>query len=151
MTQVGSFPAATRTVACTGTAAQCGSADGWYVDLPDTGERVNVEMKLRSGDAWSSAATCRRSAPASAGGYSWLNYFNFKSGLAIASSAGLVVSEQVSNSLIVGLTVVTVGGPNGVPKAIITTSDGGSQVKDVARDAQVGNAKRTSWREVLSQ
>ena len=47
MTQTGVFPAATRSVTCTGTAAQCGSADGWYVDLRDTGERVNVEMKLR--------------------------------------------------------------------------------------------------------
>ena len=38
-----------RTVTCTGSALQCGSADGWVVDLPDPGERVNVQMVLARG------------------------------------------------------------------------------------------------------
>jgi type IV pilus assembly protein PilY1 len=38
MTQTGSGIGATRTIACTGTSTQCSSADGWRVDLPDSGE-----------------------------------------------------------------------------------------------------------------
>ena len=38
-----------RVVACTGTTTQCGSTSGWVVDLPDTGERVNVDLKLQLG------------------------------------------------------------------------------------------------------
>ena len=40
----------TRTVTCTGSTAQCGSADGWVVDpARPAGERVNVEMELARG------------------------------------------------------------------------------------------------------
>ena len=63
LTQVGSGVGATRTIQCTGNAAACGATNGWIVDLPDPGERVNVELKLRSAP-WSSAATCRRAARA---------------------------------------------------------------------------------------
>jgi len=150
MTQSGSGVGATRTIACTGTSAQCASTDGWRVDLPDSGERVNVEMKLRSGTLVIASNVPQISA-CSSGGYSWINYLNWKSGLAVSSSPGLAVSEQVSNSLIVGLTVITVGGPNGTPKAIMTTSDGGNPVRAIPKDPQAGTAKRTSWREVLSQ
>ncbi len=45
MTQTGTI----RTVACTGTTIQCGSTTGWVVDLPESRERVNVEMKLARG------------------------------------------------------------------------------------------------------
>jgi type IV pilus assembly protein PilY1 len=151
MTQVGSGLGATRTIACTGSSAQCASTDGWRVDLPDPGERVNVEMKLRSGTLVIGSNVPQISA-CSSGGYSWLNYLNWKSGLAIASSPGQAVSEQISNSLIVGLTVVTTGGSSGgMPKVIATTSDGGSPVRALPKDEQVGTAKRTSWREVLGQ
>ena len=32
--------------ACTGTTAtDCSSTNGWYIDLPDGGERVNIDMQ----------------------------------------------------------------------------------------------------------
>jgi type IV pilus assembly protein PilY1 len=150
MTQTGSGIGATRTIACTGTSTQCSSADGWRVDLPDSGERVNVEMKLRAGTLVIGSNVPQISA-CSAGGYSWLNYLNWRSGLAVTGSPGLVVSEQISNSLIVGLTVVTIGGASGPPKAIVTTSDGGIATRTIPKYDDPGTAKRTSWREVLSQ
>ena len=85
------------------------------------------EAALRA--PWSSAATCRRSIACAAGGYSWLNYLNYASGLAVNTSGGLSVSEQVANSLIVGLTVVKL--PNGSQGAIVTTSDAGVLTRDI--------------------
>ena len=148
MTQVGSGTGATRTVQCTGSTSQCASADGWRVDLPDAGERVNVEMKLRSGTLIIGSNVPQISA-CSAGGYSWLNYLNYRSGLAVTGSAGLAVSEQVSNSLIVGLTVITLSDKS--IKAIVTTSDGGVLARAVPTHTDAGGFKRISWRETVTQ
>jgi type IV pilus assembly protein PilY1 len=147
MTQSGSGTGATRTIACTGTALQCSTTDGWRIDLPDTGERVNVEMKLRAGTLIIGSNVPQISA-CSAGGYSWLNYLSYKTGLAVTGSAGLTVSEQVANSLIVGLTVIKVGSTT---KAIVSTSDGGVLARTIPTNHDQGTAKRVSWREVLTQ
>ena len=65
----------------------------------------------------------------SVGGYSWLNYLNYSSGLAVSSSPQLAVSEEVANSLIVGLTIIQVSDQS--KKAIITTADAGVLVRSV--------------------
>jgi type IV pilus assembly protein PilY1 len=145
LTQLGSGPGAYRTVACTGTTAQCSSTDGWFVNLPDTGERVNVEMKLRSGTLIVGSNVPQISA-CTTGGYSWLNYLNFSSGLAVSTSTHLAVSEYMSNSLIVGLTVVKL--PDGTVKAIVTTSDANIHVTQPPLSSTTVNPKRVSWREV---
>jgi type IV pilus assembly protein PilY1 len=149
LTQLGSFPGATRTVQCTGTVVQCGSHDGWYVDLPDAGERVNVEMKLR-GQTLIVGSNVPQIGPCVPGGYSWLNYFDFKSGLAVRGSAGNAVSTSLANSLIVGLTVIKVGSGAQPYKAVITTSDGRVFTRDVPTFAAQGVPRRVSWREVLA-
>ena len=147
VTQVGSGPSAYRTVACTGTMLQCNSTDGWIVNLPDAGERVNVEMKLRSGTLIVGSNVPQISA-CTTGGYSWLNYLNFSSGLAVASSPNLSVSEYTASSLIVGLTVVKL--PDGTVKAIVTTSDATIHLSNPPF-YNGGNApKRVSWREVAN-
>jgi type IV pilus assembly protein PilY1 len=146
MTQVGSGLGAYRTIACNGTTAQCASTDGWRIDLPDSGERVNVEMKLRSSTLVVGSNVPQISA-CSAGGYSWLNYLNYSSGLAVNTSAGLSVSEQVANSLIVGLTVVEL--QSGTMKAIVTTSDAGVLTRTIPTSSGLTNAKRVSWREIV--
>jgi type IV pilus assembly protein PilY1 len=148
MTQVGSGLGATRTINCGGTTAQCASADGWRVDLPDPGERVNVEMKLRFGTlvVGSNVPTGDSCA---AGGYSWLNYLDYASGRAVNTSGGLSVSEQVTNSLIVGLTVVQL--PSGIVKGILTTSDAGVLTRTIPASTLPAGVKRVSWREIVSQ
>ena len=153
MTQVGVGPGAYRTVRCTGTTVRCGSANGWVVDLPDTGERVNVEMKLRSQTLIIGSNVPLISA-CTAGGYSWLNYLNFRSGLAVIGSSNLSVSTSVANSLIVGLTVITLsrGGPpgSGVPAGLVTTSNAGVLTLDIPFAPTSPPVKRISWREVLA-
>jgi Tfp pilus tip-associated adhesin PilY1 len=144
MTQLGSGTGATRTIACTGSTTQCGATNGWRLDLPDSGERVNVEMKLR-GQTLVVGSNVPQISACTAGGYSWLNYLSYKSGLAVVGSPGLAVSEQVANSLIVGLTVIKVGGQL---KGIVTTSDGGVLARTITSHIDPGTPKRVSWREV---
>jgi hypothetical protein len=55
------------------------------------------------------------------------------------------VSEQVANSLIVGLTVIKVGGQL---KGIVTTSDGGVLARTIPTHVDAGTPKRVSWREI---
>jgi type IV pilus assembly protein PilY1 len=148
MTQVGSGLGAYRTIVCNGTTAQCASTDGWRIDLPDSGERVNVEMKLRSSTLVVGSNVPQINA-CSAGGYSWLNYLNYSSGLAVNTSGGLSVSEQVANSLIVGLTVVKL--QSGTLKAIVTTSDAGVLTRTIPVGTGGGSVKRVSWREIVAQ
>ena len=161
LTQVGSGPGTFRTVACTGTVAQCAGTNGWFVNLPDLGERVNVEMKLRSGTLVVGSNVPQISACVS-GGYSWLNYFNYRDGTAIgggtAGGAGLShefsVSQQFSNFLIVGITIVKLPGAglNGVPPFTVYVTGSDSTVTPI--DGKVGpgaNTKRVSWRELTGQ
>ena len=162
MTQQGSGAGTYRTVACTGSVAQCAGANGWFVKLPDLGERVNVEMKLRSGTLVVGSNVPQISACVS-GGYSWLNYFNYKDGSAIpggtAGGSGLKaqfsVSQQFSNFLIVGITIVKLPGAGlgGAPPftVYVTGSDSTVPPIDGAVDPGSDATKRVSWREIAGQ
>ncbi|MGZ5712921.1 MAG: PilC/PilY family type IV pilus protein, partial [Caldimonas sp.] len=162
MTQVGSGPGTYRTVTCTGSVAQCATTDGWVVNLPDLGERVNVEMKLRSGTLIVGSNVPQISACVS-GGYSWLNYFNYKNGTALpggtAGGSGLShefsVSQQFANFLIVGITVVKLPGAGlgGAPPFTVYVTGSNSTVTPVDGKIDPGfdSIKRVSWREIAAQ
>ncbi len=51
----------TRSISCV---TNCTTNGGWFADLPDTGERVNVDMKLQLGTLTVASPTCRRTTPA---------------------------------------------------------------------------------------
>jgi len=90
---------------------------GWFIDLPDSGERQNVASQLVSGTLLvpttvPSATVC------SPGGYSWFNYFNASTGGGVTSSN--IVSSKL-NSPIVGFNVVNID----------TDGDGASETKSV--------------------
>ena len=142
MTVVGSGANATRTIDCN---AQCTSTDGWYVDLPDSGERVNVDMRLQLGTLVV-ASNVPQTTACTIGGYSWLNYLNFATGAAVASSPGLVVSQKLSSSLAVGLNIVRL--PSGKTVVISTTSDAKQTTVAVPFDTPAPTGKRVSWREI---
>ncbi len=142
MTVVGSGASATRTIDCN---AQCTSTDGWYVDLPDTGERVNVDMKLQLGTLVV-ASNVPQNTACTIGGYSWINYLNYATGTAVASSPGLIVSQRLSSSLAVGLNIVRL--PSGKTVVISTTSDAKQTTIAAPFDTPSPTGKRVSWREM---
>lgn len=153
MTQSGS----TRTIACTGTPAQCASGDGWMFDLPDSGERVNVEMRLVRGTLVFASNVPDTTDPCKTGGYSWLNYVSFASGLAISTSPGLAVSVSTMDSLATGLSMFSIGatqygygrGTDGRVGANGNGGGGGGGSPDnIPYDTPPPTGKRISWREI---
>ncbi len=81
---VNSLTSATRTgstTACIGFPGR-----GWYVDFPDPKERQNVDGNLVQGTLLI-PTTVPSSSVCSPGGYSWLNYLDFKSGCPINQTA----------------------------------------------------------------
>ncbi|HUP06679.1 MAG TPA: hypothetical protein VMU47_05995, partial [Caldimonas sp.] len=148
MTQTGSGASAVRTVACTGNAADCASTNGWRVELPDPGERVNVDMKLALGTLVVPSNVPQSSA-CTTGGYSWLNYFSYTTGQAISSSGSSTVSQYatpVGQALTVGVTIVQL--PDGTLRAILVTSDAAIRSMNIPYDPPHPTGKRISWREV---
>ena len=156
-----------RTVICdSGQAARCASTDGWVIDLPDSGERNNIDMllvrtTLVAGTNVPNPAACGK------GGDYWLNFIDFATGMSngafdgLAVTAGSETSRYGNNSMITGLGYVQTKGLGG-------GGAGGAQGKIYARDASDGrsgasgggktspiffktpkpNGRRISWREI---
>lgn len=148
ITNQGSGTSAFRTVGCT---AQCGSTDGWFADFPDTGERVNIDIKLQLGTLVVATNVPQNNA-CNIGGYSWLNYFNNATGNAVSSSADAAVGRRLvgadgTESLAVGVNIVRL--PGGKVVVIVTTSSGQQITASVPFDVPPPTGKRISWREII--
>jgi type IV pilus assembly protein PilY1 len=130
-----------RSIACV---TNCTTNGGWFVDLPDTGERVNVDMKLQLGTLVVASNVPQNSA-CNIGGYSWLNFFDARNGLQVAGSTNF--GNRLSDSLAVGINVVRL--PDGRTVVIATTSDASQQTAEAPIPAGDPQGRRTSWRELV--
>jgi len=155
---IANFQQQTFTVAATtraindNTPVDFGSEFGWFVDLPDGGtgtdasERVNVDPILQLGTLVvpsnvPSTDTCV------AGGFGWVNFFDFRSGGFVEGSVGNMVSTKISASLVVGINVVQL--PGGVVKTIVTTADNQQITQDTPVAPTDFQGKRVTWRELF--
>ncbi len=145
MTQVGAGPSAYRTVACTGTTAQCGTSNGWVVNLPDSGERVNVNMELVLGTLIV-GSNVPQSTACSSGGYGWINYLDFATGLAVTGSPNQSVSVIQDGGLIAGIKTIQL--PGGQFKTEIRKGDGTNAVGTPPIGPAAPRGNRISWREI---
>ena len=148
ITNQGSGTSAFRTIGCT---AQCGSTDGWFADLPDSGERVNIDMKLQLGTLVV-ASNVPQSNACNIGGYSWLNFFDNATGNAIANSADQAVGIRLTGaggagSLAVGINIVRL--PGGKTVVIATTSAAQQLTINAPFNVPPPTGKRISWREII--
>jgi type IV pilus assembly protein PilY1 len=168
MTQIGSGAGARRTVACA-SVGTCVNSGGWVVDFPDAistpteaGERVNVDMKLILGTLVI-ASNVPTNDVCTVGGHSWYNYLNFSDGQAVngadLSNAGnplspRVVSEYLSDSIIVGFNVIQLPPPPGStnPRFVteLHTSDGRQYARNLPVSPPPFQGKRISWREIVA-
>jgi len=119
---------------------------GWYVDLNPSGnsptERVNVDMNMQQ-TTLSVTSNVPDANVCDMGGYSWIYYFNFKTGY-LAPLAGI---RDAANSLIAGTTQIM--DSTGKTHTIITHTDGSVTVQDdVAPPPVLGVSRRVSWREL---
>ncbi|MDX9995383.1 MAG: PilC/PilY family type IV pilus protein [Rhodocyclaceae bacterium] len=144
---VGSGTSAYRTV----TTTSCDTGDGWFADLPDSGERVNIDIKLQLGTLIV-ASNVPSSSACTIGGYGWLNFFNYRSGCAVANSENdsvgvRLVGASGTESLAVGTNIVRL--PNGKTVVIVTTSAAEQLTLQAPFDVPPPVGKRVSWREIV--
>ncbi len=136
--------AATRTAS--GAAVNLYTDRGWFVDLPDSGERVNIDSKLIEGTLLTASLVPSNTA-CSPGGYGWLNFFDYQTGEAVISSS--IVSSKY-DSTIVGMNVMYIGGH---PKVAVVTSSNPTpelnQNPTFAPNATGFTGKRVIWRELI--
>lgn len=140
---------ATRTV--TNNMVNFYTGRGWYVDFPDSGERVNIDAKLIQGTLVVPTIVPSNTV-CSPGGYSWLNYFNYATGGSVNASVG---APPGSGSIkyedpIVGITPFYIGGQ---PKLGVVTAKTPTPVLDenvvFSSNAAGFSGKRVLWRELI--
>jgi type IV pilus assembly protein PilY1 len=121
------------------------SVRGWFIDLPDKGERVSVDPQLQLGTLVvgsnvPSTDTCV------AGGTAWINTFDYRTGGYVAGATGNAVSQKISGSVAVGINVIQL--PGGKVVTVVTTAD--NQQLPVETPIAPANfqGKRVGWREL---
>ena len=123
------------------------TGNGWYVDFPDSGERVNIDSKLVQGTLLVPSIVPSNTV-CTPGGYGWLNFFNFKTGGAVNVETNL--SSVKYDSTIVGVNVIYV---QGAPKVEIVTSNNPTPTLDTnvgfSASAAGFSGKRVIWRELI--
>jgi len=126
---------------------------GWYVNLLETGERVNVDPKIQLGTlvVASNVPDSSTVQSCTAGGHGWINYLDITTGSYVSNSqsnSSQIFGSRIGNALVVGINVIKLS--NGKIVAITTTTDN----KHSATEAPVSSAslpmKRVSWRELLT-
>lgn len=138
----------TRTA--TGNTVDFKTGRGWYIDLPDSGERINVESRLDSGTLIV-PSTVPSNTVCAPGGFGWLSYFNYQTGSSVSGAEGNLVSQKF-NAPIVGVNVYHL--PNGKRITTVVTADHPTPEKppksiggDSGPSGFVG--KRVIWRELI--
>ena len=118
---------------------------GWYIDFPDSGERVNIDGKLVQGTLLV-ATIVPSNTVCAPGGYGWLNYFNYLTGSSVDTSG--IVSSSYSNT-IVGINVLYI---NGTPIIEAVTSNDPTPTVNtnvlIKGTASGFTGQRVLWREL---
>lgn len=116
---------------------------GWYVDLPDTGERINVNMNLVLGTLIF-ASNVPSSNACTTGGSSWINYLDFSTGLQVPVT-DQYVSVKFANALIVGITTVKL--PGGSLITEVNLNDNSQLTSNPSVKPADFQGRRALWRE----
>lgn len=120
---------------------------GWYVDLPDAGERVAVGMSLAY-----TTLTVASIVPAtdvcSGSGYSWLYDLDIATGSYVLEQASTQFAGYKRSVATMGINTLQFDG-RAKSGQIITNADGSTEVRDhVKAPTSTGALRRTSWREL---
>ncbi|SOD24690.1 type IV pilus assembly protein PilY1 [Variovorax sp. YR752] len=115
---------------------------GWFVDMPESGERVDEDPVLSSGTLVYVSNTPSTSGACSTGGSSYINYVNYTTGLAVsgASNTGVLLSSSGLSSS-AALAVTSSG------KTVATTKDStGTVTTTTIPVSSSSSTRRISWR-----
>lgn len=117
---------------------------GWYIDLPESGERVNVDPILQFGTLVIASNVPSIDA-CTAGGSAWLNFLDYRNGGAV--SGYTYASLKNATSVIVGLNQILL--PGGKLKIIATTAGNETKSMDAPVEDLLFEGKRVGWRELV--
>ena len=137
----------TRTVTKNAVDWSSSTVAGWYVDLPDAGERVAVGMSLAY-----TTLTVASIVPAtdvcSGSGYSWIYDLDIATGSYVLERASTQQGGYKRPVATMGINTLQFEGRSKSGQ-IITNADGSIEVRDhVKAPTSAGTMRRTSWREL---
>ena len=125
------------------------SKNGWFVDLPDGGERATNDPQLALGTLIYTTNIPNVSA-CTIGGYSYLYYFNYKTGGPVSASPTSVVGNILGNALATRPVFAKL--PNNKVISITRLSDGDTTVISQPPVSPTSSVtRRVSWRELYSE
>jgi len=133
-----------RFVTCNTSTGNCDSTKGWFVDLMDSGERVNVEMKLQLGTLVV-ASNVPGNTACEPGGFSYKNFFDYATGLSPAG-ATQPIGSRLSSALAVGINIIRL--PDGRIVVIGMDSSGTPTTFEAPIASGAPTGKRVTWREI---
>lgn len=146
-------PGAGETRNITNNAVDWTTKFGWFVNLTDSGERVNVAPQLYFGTLLF-ATTVPSATACQPGGYSWLYALNYANGgnvkPYVAGSNSNIPGGKKYTSPIVGMTVAKL--PTGTPIIFAITADGKRPNADILPSDGENDEdliKRVLWRELF--
>lgn len=121
--------------------------NGWYIDLPSTGERVNTDPVIAL-----SALVFTSNIPSAIvcepGGSSWEYFINVKTGGIVDNATSSASGVFLANALASRPVLVQL--PSGKIVSIVRTSDAKTLEKEVPVSAPGFAPKRISWRELFN-
>jgi type IV pilus assembly protein PilY1 len=135
-----------RTVTSNPVDVTVAGVNGWRVDLPVSGERVNIDPKLQLGTLIVGSNVPRATA-CDPGGVSYLNYLDYSTGSYVPSGTAGLAGEKVAGGLLVGLNVVRL--PNNKTVVIATTSDNKHPTLYPPFSTSNPTGRRVGWRELV--
>jgi len=118
---------------------------GWRLDLPDSGERANVDPQLQLG-TFVVATNVPSLDSCTAGGTSYLNFLDYQTGSFVPGATGNMASQSIGSSLTVGINVIML--PGGKVITIATTAANQQLSQDTPITQVEFQARRVSWREL---
>jgi type IV pilus assembly protein PilY1 len=121
---------------------------GWFMDLPDAGERANTDPTLSLGTL-GFTTNVPNSDACTVGGYSYRYFIDYKTGGSVSTSTTNVVGSKLGNALATRPVYVRL--PNGVVVELTRLSTGVTSTSQVPIGAGGTATRRTSWRELFEE
>jgi type IV pilus assembly protein PilY1 len=128
--------------------------NGWYIDLPLSGERANTDPQLAAGMIVFTTNIPDNDPCSLYGGKSWINFVDYETGGSVASNS--LVSAFLGNALASRATLLAIQIPDGNPNhksglvSMVTLSDSTTHTNDIPTKSVLPTPKRISWRQLVN-
>jgi len=122
------------------------SNNGWYIDLPDSGERANTDPTLALGTI-GFTTNAPNTSVCTAGGTSFRWLLDYRSGAPVSTSTTGVSSISLGNALATRAVFVRL--PNNTVVQLTRMSDGTTVTTNVPIGGGASATRRVSWRELI--